>query len=150
MSVRDDSAVSPGPGIEVFAEAECRRRLSEGGVGRIAMRAMRGSDDDGAPEMRPVNFLLHGDDVIIRTGDGAILEAARRGGSAGFEIDDIDRLEHTGWSVVVTGKLFELPTDDEHLALPLRPWAAGRKDRFVGLAIERITGLRIPPGRGNR
>lgn len=108
---------------------------------------MRG---DEAPEVRPVNFMLRGDDVIIRTGDGAILAAARRRESAGFEIDDIDRLEHTGWSVVVTGKLFELPTDDENLALPLRPWASGRKDRFVGLAMDRITGLRIPAGRGNR
>lgn len=108
---------------------------------------MRGS---GAPEMRPVNFVLRGDDVIIRTGDGAILAAARLGEPAGFEIDEIDRLEHTGWSVVVTGTLFELPTDDETLALPLRAWASGRKDHFVGLAMDRISGLRIPAGRGNR
>lgn len=108
---------------------------------------MRGED---APEMRPVNFTLRDGNVIIRTGDGAILAAAQRGEAAGFEIDDIDRLEHTGWSVVVTGKLFELPTDDDHLALPLRPWASGRKDRFVGLTLDRISGLRIPPGRGNR
>jgi nitroimidazol reductase NimA-like FMN-containing flavoprotein (pyridoxamine 5'-phosphate oxidase superfamily) len=88
--------------------------------------------------------------VIIRTGDGAILAAARRGESAAFEIDDIDRIEHTGWSVVVSGTLSELPTDDENLALPLRAWASGRKDFFVALAMDHLSGLRIPPGRGNR
>ena len=144
MSTQHDFPISPGPGIETFEAAECRRRLRVAGVGRIAMRG------DGAPEVRPVNFTLRDGHVIIRTGDGAILAAAQRGETAGFEIDDIDRLEHTGWSVVATGKLFELPTDDEHLALPLRPWASGRKDHFVGLTLDRLSGLRIPPGRGNR
>jgi nitroimidazol reductase NimA-like FMN-containing flavoprotein (pyridoxamine 5'-phosphate oxidase superfamily) len=139
-----ETEIAPGPGIEIFAEAECRRRLQGVAVGRIAMRG------EDAPEMRPINFVLRGDDVIIRTGDGLILAAAQRGESAGFEIDDIDPIEHTGWSVIVTGKLFELPTDEEHLSLPLRPWASGLKDRFVGLAMDRISGLRIPPGRGNR
>ena len=144
MTTRDDIAISPGPGIEIFEDAECRRRLRAGGVGRIALRA------EGAPEMRPVNFTLRDGNVVIRTGDGAILAAARRGEPAGFEIDEIDRMDHTGWSVVAAGKLFELPTDDERLALPLRPWASGTKDRFVGLSLDRISGLRIPPGRGNR
>lgn len=136
--------MGPGPGIEIFAEEECHRRLRGGSVGRIAIRG------EDAPEMRPVNFVMRGNEVVIRTGDGFILAAARRGEAAGFEIDDIDPLEHTGWSVIVTGKLFELPTDEEHLALPLRPWASGLKDRFAGLSITRISGLRIPPGRGNR
>lgn len=145
MSTHDDIESSPGPGIEAFGEAECRRKLGEGGVARIAIQG------PVAPEMRPVNFALVDDThLVIRTGDGAILKAAQRGEGAGFEIDEIDRLEHTGWSVVVVGKLFEIPTDDEHLALPLRPWASGRKDRFVGLSLDRVSGLRIPPGRGNR
>jgi nitroimidazol reductase NimA-like FMN-containing flavoprotein (pyridoxamine 5'-phosphate oxidase superfamily) len=133
-----------GPGIEIFGLEECRRHLAAGGVGRIAMR---GAD---APEVRPVNFVLRGDAVVVRTGDGAILAAAKRGEAASFEIDEIDRLEHTGWSVIVAGKLSELPSDDENLALPLRPWASGRKDRFVAVSLGRVTGLRIPPGRGNR
>lgn len=108
---------------------------------------MSGAD---APELRPVNFALRDDEIIIRTGDGTILAAARAGEAAGFEIDEIDRLEHTGWSVVVTGKLSERPSDAAHRALPLRPWASGRKDCFVALSLGRVTGLRIPPGRGNR
>jgi nitroimidazol reductase NimA-like FMN-containing flavoprotein (pyridoxamine 5'-phosphate oxidase superfamily) len=124
--------------------AECRQLLSESSIGRLAMRGV------DAPEIRPVNFLHREGQLVIRTGDGRILAAAQRGEAASFEVDAIDPLEHTGWSVVAVGKLLELPSDDEHLALPLRAWASGRKDRFVGLSLDRVSGLRIPPGRGNR
>jgi len=134
----------PGPGIETFERAQCFERLGQGGVGRLGLQ---GSD---APQLRPVNFVLREDQLIIRTGDGSILAAARAGEAAGFEIDEIDRLEHTGWSVVATGKLSELDSSAANRALPLRAWASGQKDRFVALSLDRVTGLRIPPGRGNR
>lgn len=108
---------------------------------------MRGEE---APEIRPVNFALRDAQVIVRTGDGSILEAARRAEPAAFEIDTIDRLEHTGWSVVVQGRLSELPTNHENLDLTLRAWASGQKNCFIGLSLDRVTGMRIPPGRGNR
>ena len=135
--------------LQDLKSGECRRLLSESSVGRLATR---GGD---APDIRPVNFLLREGQLgegqlVIRTGDGEILAAARRGETASFEVDAIDPLEHTGWSVVAVGKLLELPSDAEHLALPLRPWASGSKDRFVGLSLDRVSGLRIPPGRGNR
>ena len=139
-----DTPASDAPALEVFDPARCRHWLSEGGIGRLALR---GSD---APEIRPVNFALCGEQLVIRTGEGLILHAARQGEAAGFEIDGIDPLEHTGWSVVVVGKLCELPSDDAHLALPLRPWASGQKDRFVGMSLDRVSGMRIPSGRGNR
>lgn len=133
-----------GPGIETFERDQCLRCLRAAGVGRLAMR---GAD---APELRPVNFALRGEQLIIRTGDGSIMAAARLGEAASFEIDEIDRLEHTGWSVIAIGKLSELPSDAANLALPLRAWASGQKDRFVAMSLDRVTGLRIPPGRGNR
>lgn len=132
--------------IETLDADECRRLLAAGGVGRLAVRGGEGD----APKLRPVNFVLKADQLVVRTGHGTILSAARRGDPASFEIDGIDPLEHTGWSVVVVGKLSELPTDDAHLALPLRPWASGQKDRFAGLSLERVSGMRIPSGRGNR
>jgi nitroimidazol reductase NimA-like FMN-containing flavoprotein (pyridoxamine 5'-phosphate oxidase superfamily) len=136
--------LNPGPGIETFAREQCLDRLREGGVGRLALRGHE------APELRPVNFALRYEQLIIRTGDGTILAAARKGEPAGFEIDEIDRFEHVGWSVVATGKLAELEADSANLALALRPWASGKKDFFVALSLDRVTGLRIPPGRGNR
>lgn len=134
----------PGPELEQLDPTECRRLLGRGGVGRLALRGVE------APEIRPVNFALVGDRLVVRTGDGSILAAARASEAASFEIDEIDRLEHTGFSVIARGTLSVLASDASLLALPVRPWASGLKDRFVGLSLEEVSGLRIPPGRGNR
>lgn len=132
------------PAVHVLTRDQCLRLIDLGGVGRLAIRT------DGPPEIRPVNFLRQGDALIVRTGNGSIFSAAERAETAAFEIDGIDPLEHTGWSVVVTGKLRALATHPELLDLPLRPWASGTKDQFVTLTLERVSGLQIPPGRGKR
>lgn len=131
-------------GIEILDPAECHRLLGLGGVGCL------GLPTTGAPILRPVNFVVCDGAIVLRTGEGPILEAARRGALVAFETDDIDRLEHTGWSVIVEGALAELPTDEATLGLPLRAWASGRRDRFVGIVPTEVSGRRIPPGRGNR
>ena len=132
-----------GPELQTLSRSECLLRLRSGGVGRIALAG------EGAPILRPVNFALHEGHVLIRTGEGSILEAARQRTPASFEIDGIDPVEHTGWSVVACGKLrgHEGPGD---LVPPLRAWASGRKDRLVVIQIDALSGLRIPAGRGNR
>jgi nitroimidazol reductase NimA-like FMN-containing flavoprotein (pyridoxamine 5'-phosphate oxidase superfamily) len=137
-------AESSDDGLLILSRAECLRLLQPGGVGCI------GLPDRGAPLLRPVNFALQGDALVIRTGHGRIMEAAQRTDPASLESQAIDPLEHTGWSVIVTGKLAELPTDAVTLGLPLRAWASGRKDRFVALTLDEVSGLRIPAGRGNR
>jgi nitroimidazol reductase NimA-like FMN-containing flavoprotein (pyridoxamine 5'-phosphate oxidase superfamily) len=130
--------------VEVLERDECLRLLHDAGVGCIGLASA------GAPELRPVNYLVDGGSLIIRTGEGQILEAARDRAAAAFLVHGADALEHTGWSVNVIGKLSHLPTNEETLALPLRPWASGVKDQFVELSVDRISGRRIPPGRGNR
>ena len=130
--------------IEILDRLECFRLLHEGSVGCLGLPSI------GAPELRPVNYAIDGRSIVIRTGGGQILEAGRKGLPASLQIFGIDRLEHKGWSVLVSGKLSRLATDRHNLALPLRPWASGRKDRFVGLSMLQTSGLRIPPGRGNR
>ena len=124
-------------GLEALNLNECRRLLGNGGIGRIALPS------ESAPIIRPVNFVLHRDAIVLRTAEGEILAAAERGTRVSFEIDDANRLEHSGWSVIVIGYLTESAADDETLALPLRPWAAGRRERFVSLSLEAVTGRRI-------
>lgn len=133
-----------GPEVEVLGTEECHRLLREGGVGRVAFPGKE------SPVLRPVNFLLVEPRLIIRTGEGMILEAGRRGLPASFEIDGVDPLEHTGWSVVATGRLQEVPSGWSGNSLPLRAWASGVKDRFVALQLHNVSGVRIPSGRGNR
>jgi nitroimidazol reductase NimA-like FMN-containing flavoprotein (pyridoxamine 5'-phosphate oxidase superfamily) len=134
----------PGDELEILDSAKCRQLLGEGSVGCIGLPTV------AAPELRPVNFVFVDDGIVIRTGEGQILEAGRCGHPVSFQLFAIDPVEHTGWSVMVSGKLSELPTNEKTLSLPLRPWASGKKDRFVRLSPSHVSGLRIPPGRGNR
>ena len=132
-----------GPALKTYTRAECLHRLQAGGVGRIAIAS------DGAPVLRPVNFALHEGRILIRTGEGSILAASGSGAAASFEIDGIDPVEHTGWSVVASGTLAGYDGDPE-AAPPLRAWASGEKHDLVVIEIEEVSGLAIPAGRGNR
>jgi nitroimidazol reductase NimA-like FMN-containing flavoprotein (pyridoxamine 5'-phosphate oxidase superfamily) len=122
-------------GMEALPLDDCERRLARGGVGILALA---GAD---APVVRPVNFALHRGSIWIRTGEGRILAAGRSGERASFVLTEIDRFEHAGWSVVVTGKLAERLEPDEELKV--RPWAGGERQHFVSLAIDRMSGRRI-------
>ena len=131
-------------GLVILSAGECLRLLAEAGVGCL------GLPGSSTPELRPMNFVLQGDTLVMRTGEGRILEAAQRGDAVSFEIDGIDRVEHTGWSVIVAGKISERTADAAARALPLRAWGSGKKDRFVSISLESVSGRRIPSGRGNR
>jgi nitroimidazol reductase NimA-like FMN-containing flavoprotein (pyridoxamine 5'-phosphate oxidase superfamily) len=124
-------------GLEALSIAECERRLRTGGVGILALCGVE------APVLRPVNFAVHENWVLIRTGEGQILEAAQGAEPASFVISETDRLEHAGWSVVVTGKLAERSSLGEIEKIPLRPWARTEKHHFVGLSIEEVSGRRL-------
>jgi nitroimidazol reductase NimA-like FMN-containing flavoprotein (pyridoxamine 5'-phosphate oxidase superfamily) len=129
-------------GLEVLSISECQERLGAGGVGILALCGV------AAPILRPVNFALHEGWVLIRTGEGQILEAAVGSEPASFTISEIDRFEHTGWSIVVSGKLAERSSLSEVADAPLRPWARAEKNHFVGLSIDEISGRRIAQGPG--
>lgn len=131
------------PEVEALSPDACRHLLGERVIGRIALPT------SGAPVLRPVNYAFDGDAIVIRTGDGTIHAAAQRTDPASFEIDLFDPLEHTGSSVVVSGRLEALESEPASFA-PLRAWASGLKDRYVRLSVETLSGIRIPPGRGNR
>ena len=132
MSVEDDH-----DGMQTLSNSECQKRLDVGGIGILALCGV------AAPVLRPVNFVSYQGQVVIRTGEGQILEAAQGGEPASFVVSNVDRFEHTGWSVVVTGKLVEQSSLGSISDLPLRPWARAEKHRFVALSIDELSGRRI-------
>jgi nitroimidazol reductase NimA-like FMN-containing flavoprotein (pyridoxamine 5'-phosphate oxidase superfamily) len=128
-------------GLEVLDRDECLELLSSASVGRIGLSA------GALPVVLPVNFCVDGDRIVVRTGEGTKLAAAVRQAVVSFEVDDIDPLFHTGWSVVVTGiaSPLESPADLAHARrLPLRPWASGA-ERYVAITLEELSGRRIAP-----
>src|SRR6516165_11352239 len=80
-------------GLEILDRAECLHLLSGSVLGRIAVTV------GALPVILPVNFLLDGDRILIRTGKGTKLEAATRDAVVAFEVDDVEPFSHSGWSV---------------------------------------------------
>ena len=115
--------------IETLTTDESLQLLSTASVGRIAVTR------DALPVILPVNYVVDGTSLVIRTTDGAILRAARAGGAVvAFEVDNLDERTMTGWSVLVTGTLREVTAVSAVLRaeqLPLAPWAGGERRHFV-------------------
>ena len=127
-------------GLEVLDPTCCRRLLASATIGRVGLSA------GALPTVLPVSFLLIDDGIVFRTGRGTKLEAATHGAVVAFEVDDIDPLSHTGWSVVVTGIARELSALDdlERLrSMPVPSWGLGAADRYVCISTDLITGRRI-------
>jgi nitroimidazol reductase NimA-like FMN-containing flavoprotein (pyridoxamine 5'-phosphate oxidase superfamily) len=112
------SRIDARTGVEVIDRAECLDLLRQEVIGRIAIVEGTG------PLVLPVNYAMHGDRVVFRTGPGSKL-AASRGGAACFEIDGFDRATRSGWSVVVRGRLEEVTVLDrqhDEVADLADPW----------------------------
>ena len=117
-----------------------RQLLGSVRVGRIAL------PDEPSPTVLPVDFVLHGDQVLFRTVEGAKLEAAQARGPASFQADGVDADSDTGWSVLVRGHLDELisPSDEQQAAIErLHPLVGGDRPHVVGLSIESVSGRRV-------
>ena len=129
-------------GVEVIDRAECLELLREEVVGRISVVEGTG------PLVLPVNYAMHGDQVVFRTGPGSKL-AASRGGAACFEIDAFDRASRAGWSVVVRGRLEEVTTlDRQHDAVIdlAEPWlGTDGRPHVLRLVPAVISGRRVRP-----
>ena len=127
-------------GLEVLGRDECLRLLSTASLGRI------GITSGALPVILPVNFRVVGDRIVFKTGQGTKLDAATRGTVVAFEVDSMDPLEHTGWSVMVTG-VAEQVTDADELALLERAhvarWAPLGGESVVAVSTELVSGRRI-------
>jgi nucleotide-binding universal stress UspA family protein/nitroimidazol reductase NimA-like FMN-containing flavoprotein (pyridoxamine 5'-phosphate oxidase superfamily) len=136
------SAGQPAPGVlEEIPEEECVALLAGRTVGRLVVV------HDGVPQAFPVNYVVDGRTVAVRTASGTPLDWAALGQVA-FEVDDIDEERRRGWSVLVQGVGRDVTegVDDwsERLRqLDLEPWAAGDRRRWIAIASPRITGRRI-------
>ena len=130
-------------GLEVLSRDACLRLLATATLGRV------GVSSGALPSVLPVNFRFDGRQILIRTGVGTKLDAAVQNAVVAFEVDEIDPVAHTGWSVLVTGVAREL-TDSGELTRaqvpPLARWAPGGEDRVVAISTELVSGRRIVPG----
>lgn len=125
---------------ETLPVGECLRLLDTTPIGRLVFT------EDALPAVHPVNFLRQGRAIILRTGTGSKLDAARRADVVAFEADHVDAESQTGWSVLVVGHA-SVVNDIERLVAVLdhqhRPWVRDRSAHVIQVAAERVTGRRL-------
>jgi hypothetical protein len=98
------------------------------------------------PDIFPVNYVVDDRSIVFRTAEGTKLAAAVLGRAVAFEIDGYDPDGGEAWSVVAKGPAIELGSMVELFAaedLPLFPWHASPKPRYVRIRPEAVTGRRF-------
>ena len=124
--------------VEVLVRDECLQLLATAPVGRVAVPV-----PGEAPLVVPVNFLLVDERILFRTDYGTVFRSAVLSEHPiSFEVDAIDVVTRTGWSVLVQGHASEMG-EWEATSVPLEPWAAGAKDHWVQLEAVTVTGRRL-------
>jgi nitroimidazol reductase NimA-like FMN-containing flavoprotein (pyridoxamine 5'-phosphate oxidase superfamily) len=98
------------------------------------------------PAIFPVNYRMIDGAIVFRTGSGSKLTAATEGAVVAFEVDDYDRADRTGWSVLAVGHA-EL-VHEGHMALKaiaahLAPYADGTRTTIVRIEPTFVSGRRI-------
>jgi len=127
--------------IATIPQDECLDLLRSKTLGRMAYVARA-----GVPDIAPVNYVVSGSDVLVRSGPGPKLQAAERRELVAFEVDDVDDEATTGWSVVLVGRAHRLtPAQLQSFGegeLPV-PWVSGPRHSVIRIRPTRITGRRL-------
>lgn len=93
----------------------------------------------------PVNYAVHGHDVVVRTSPEGILARYADGAELLFEVDLVDEERWNGWSVVARGR-GRIGYDDPHVPpVPtyVRPWAEGDRTCELHLAWDELSGRKV-------
>ena len=127
-------------GTEVLETNTCWELLRATEVGRLAVSIT------DHPDIFPVNYVVDRGTVVFRTAEGTKLAAAVLGRAVAFEIDGYDPEHDEAWSVVIKGQATEIERMQDvfdALDLPLFPWHASPKHRFVRIEPFDISGRRF-------
>lgn len=127
--------------LEVLDDEECFALLGSAEVGRVGVVV------DGQPLIFPVNHVLEGRSIVVRTDSARMLGGASLAKVA-FEADGFDAGARSGWTVLVAGigndVTDALDATSEHLqTVPVTPWAPGPKPRLLRIDVRTITGRRF-------
>jgi nitroimidazol reductase NimA-like FMN-containing flavoprotein (pyridoxamine 5'-phosphate oxidase superfamily) len=129
-----------GDGMTILETHACLELMRTSEVGRLAVAIQN------VPDIFPINYVVDRGTVVFRTAEGTKLAAALLGRGVAFEVDGYDPDAGEAWSVVIKGTAVEIERMYEvfdALDLPLFPWHAGPKHRFVRIEPDEITGRRF-------
>lgn len=137
----DSTGRTNTPGVEELAVNTCWSLLRTAPIGRLAVWV------EDHPDLFPINFVVDQGTVVFRSGEGTKVFGALTGGPVAFEADGFDPPTGSAWSVVVKGRAHTVNAVEDIMAtvdLPLFPWQAGDKSRFIRIYPDLVTGRRFP------
>ncbi len=127
-------------GMQELTEPQCWDLLRSEEVGRLAVSITN------HPDIFPINYVVDHGSVVFRTAEGTKLAASVLGVAVAFEIDGYDADAGEAWSVVIKGEAVEIEQvlgRFDAADLPLFPWHASPKHRFVRIDPQSVTGRRF-------
>jgi uncharacterized protein len=129
------------PTVHELSESACWALLRTTSVGRLAVWV------DDHPDIFPLNYAVEHGTVVFRSSAGSKVSAALSDSPVALEADGYDAATAEAWSVVIKGKAEEITSGSDlidTLDLPLFPWQAGGKGRFIRIVPTTTTGRRFP------
>ncbi|WP_052510659.1 pyridoxamine 5'-phosphate oxidase family protein [Crystallibacter crystallopoietes] len=127
-------------GIRHFSPDECWEAFRGAEIGRLGVII------DGHPEIFPVNYAVNRGTIVFRTAEGTKLDGAAPGSPVAFEVDGFDPETNYAWSAAIKGTAERAESIEEILetvSLPIFPWQAGDKSRYVTIVPTETTGRRF-------
>ena len=114
----------------ILEPTECIALLASQKVGRVVSAGP-------TPEIRPVNFVLVGPDIFVRS--DRRLDSSQQ---IVFEVDHFDADDRDGWSVIVEGHAVAVldAAVIGQIVERLTPWAPGTKSRVSQIVIDSVSG----------
>lgn len=127
-------------GLVELTRPQCLALLATQDVGRLVFTS------GSLPAIVPVAYVLDGDSIALRTATGSRVARHALDTVVAFEVDQVSRSLHSGWSVVVTGRSTreEDPATVARLTRELPRWVGGERDVVLRIGLELVTGRRIP------
>jgi hypothetical protein len=119
-----------------LSEAECWDLLTGAVTGRLVWNGPDG------PTAMTVNHQLDGHDVLLRSTPYGSIGREVDDSSVAFQADQVDPVEHAGWSVLLRGRA---EFDYDASAVPVEVWPEGRRSLLVRIRPTSISGRRLLP-----
>jgi nitroimidazol reductase NimA-like FMN-containing flavoprotein (pyridoxamine 5'-phosphate oxidase superfamily) len=132
------------PSLTELSRDHCLRLLGAGRIGRLVVLTNLGN----TPVIRPVNYVFDeaSQSVVFRCTEGTKLVTLLHASRAWFEVDEIDSVSRSGWSVLIAG-VTEPVTERHEIkrleGLGLDSWITGPESRWVRIRARVVTGRRV-------
>ena len=131
-----DVAPDRKPHLTDLTTAECWDLAASQPVGRLAWVGPHGVT------VVPVNFVMTGERVLVRTAAYSALARECDDSDVGFQVDEIDAEHQSGWSVLLRGRAHLAFGGSDTVEEP-DVWPAGVRALRVVVDVDQVSGRRV-------